>query len=78
MRAAPGAIEHVRIDDNGKANIEVIGGQQPIGICGSGILDAVAQMRAHGILNQRGRFEKRADASSRICMENPFIFLSDR
>lgn len=58
MRAAPGAIEHVTIDDNGKTTIDVIGGQNAIGVCGSGILDAVAQLRARGLLNHRGRFVK--------------------
>jgi len=58
MRAAPGAIEHVRISQNGEAEIDVIGNQEPIGICGSGILDAVAQLRLQGLLNKRGRFIK--------------------
>lgn len=60
MRAAPGAIEHVQIRKNGNAEIQVIGSQTPIGICGSGILDAVAQMRMRNILNQRGRMDKTA------------------
>ena len=58
MRAAPGAIEHVRIDQNGSTQVDVIGGQTPVGICGSGILDAVAELRTAGILNKRGRLKK--------------------
>ena len=58
MRAAPGAIEHVFIDDKGEATIDVIGSRTPIGICGSGILDAVAQLRLRGIMNERGRLIK--------------------
>jgi len=42
MRAAPGAIEHVRFL-KGAFQVQTIGGARPIGICGSGILDAVAQ-----------------------------------
>ena len=60
MRAAPGAIEHVQISENGSVEIQVIGNQPPIGICGSGILDTVAQMRARNILNHRGRINKKA------------------
>jgi uncharacterized 2Fe-2S/4Fe-4S cluster protein (DUF4445 family) len=60
MRAANGAIEHVRLSENGPPDIQVIGDKHPIGICGSGILDVVAQMRAQNILNQRGRIIKTA------------------
>ena len=60
MRAANGAIEHVHILENGEISLQVIGNQEPIGVCGSGILDAVAQMRAQGILNHRGRIVKTA------------------
>ena len=58
MRAAPGAIEHVRIGADGQTQVDVIGGQAAIGICGSGILDAVAQLRMRGLLNQRGRLSQ--------------------
>jgi uncharacterized 2Fe-2S/4Fe-4S cluster protein (DUF4445 family) len=44
MRAAPGAIERVWIDDGGVL-YQVIDDQPPVGMCGSGILDAVGQLR---------------------------------
>lgn len=53
MRAAPGAIERIQISD-GKLRIHTIGDLPPVGICGSGILDAVAQMLSAGILDHRG------------------------
>jgi uncharacterized 2Fe-2S/4Fe-4S cluster protein (DUF4445 family) len=53
MRAAPGVIERIQISD-GKIRIHTIGGLPPVGICGSGILDAVAQMLSAGILDHRG------------------------
>ena len=55
MRASTGAIEHVSINAKGTVKCEVIGGGEAIGICGSGILDAIAEMKKVGILNQRGR-----------------------
>lgn len=55
MRAAPGAIERVQIID-GQVRIQTIGSQQPVGICGSGILDAVAVMAEDGLINHRGAF----------------------
>ncbi len=53
MRAAPGAIEKVLIHD-GQIKLQTIDGQPPVGLCGSGILDLIAQMRKAGILNNRG------------------------
>jgi len=57
MRAAPGAIESVHIDPEG-VRIGVIGGQAPVGICGSGILQAVAELRAAGLMDQRGVLDR--------------------
>jgi uncharacterized 2Fe-2S/4Fe-4S cluster protein (DUF4445 family) len=54
MRAAPGAVERVQIDSEG-IRLHTIGDQLPVGICGSGILDAVAQMLDNGILDRKGR-----------------------
>jgi len=76
MRAAPGAIEHVQISKNGSAIIQVIGSQTPIGICGSGILDAIAQMRMRNILNQRGRMDKAAPGVRLAADGKPEILLS--
>ncbi|HEX9116403.1 MAG TPA: ASKHA domain-containing protein [Anaerolineae bacterium] len=54
MRAAPGAIERVRIED-GRVEFKTIGDERPVGLCGSGLLDAVAQMRDFGALDSGGR-----------------------
>ncbi len=54
MRAAPGAIEHVRLSAE-RLEIQTIGGEVPIGICGSGLLDVVAQLRLNNILDRSGR-----------------------
>lgn len=53
MRAAPGAIERVRIEGDA-VQIFTIDGAPPVGICGSGILDAVAEMLDAGALDPRG------------------------
>lgn len=55
MRAAEGAIEAVRIGADG-VGLAVIGDGGPVGICGSGIVDAIAELRRVGALNARGRF----------------------
>jgi uncharacterized 2Fe-2S/4Fe-4S cluster protein (DUF4445 family) len=53
MRAAPGAVERVRIAGD-EVQIHTIGSAAPVGICGSGILDAIAQMLSAGLLDHRG------------------------
>ncbi len=55
MRAVPGAIERVRALEEGSWTIETVGGEPPIGFCGSGVLDAVAVLRAVGVLDRMGR-----------------------
>ena len=59
MRAAPGAIERVQIN-NGQSNTYTIGEKPPVGICGSGILDAVAELLKDGIIDHRGSFQEGA------------------
>lgn len=56
MRAAPGAIERVQIVE-GKVHTYTIGNELPVGLCGSGILDAVAEMRVAGILSDKGALQ---------------------
>ena len=53
MRAAPGAIDRVRIRD-GEIHLTTIGNAPAVGICGSGILEAVAQMLDAAIVDARG------------------------
>jgi uncharacterized 2Fe-2S/4Fe-4S cluster protein (DUF4445 family) len=55
MRAAPGAIERVHIIQ-GELRTQTIDNVPPIGICGSGILDAIACMHQVGALDHRGSF----------------------
>ena len=54
MRAAPGAIEHLRLSGD-KLDYQTIGGVAPVGVCGSGLLDTVAQLRLNGVLDRHGR-----------------------
>ena len=62
MRAAEGAIEGVTIagDD---LSLEVIGNTDPVGMCGSGLVDAVAQLVACGLLDHSGRYIPDEDAA---------------
>ena len=53
MRAAPGAIERVQMG-GGEIRTYTIGEKLPVGICGSGILDAVAGLLTLGLVNNAG------------------------
>jgi uncharacterized 2Fe-2S/4Fe-4S cluster protein (DUF4445 family) len=76
MRAAEGAIEGVKIVE-GEVELTVIGDVAPVGLCGSGLVDAVAELLGAGFLDHSGRFV--LDSSERlgkIGEENVF-YLSD-
>jgi uncharacterized 2Fe-2S/4Fe-4S cluster protein (DUF4445 family) len=60
MRAASGAIEKVRIGGRG-LELTTIDDEPAVGLCGSGILDAVAELYKVGHLNERGRFQRERD-----------------
>jgi uncharacterized 2Fe-2S/4Fe-4S cluster protein (DUF4445 family) len=57
VRASPGAIEKIYVGKE-DTRYETIGDAKPIGICGSGILDAVSQLYLSGVLNSGGRMQK--------------------
>ena len=68
MRAAPGAIERVIIDfRTNLPSIQTIDDKEPVGICGSGILDAVAELLKAGLIDSSGKFK--AD-SGYICRDS--------
>ena len=71
MRAADGAIEVVKINKEG-VTLQVIGEVEPQGMCGSGLVDAVAELAKIGVLDQSGRFV------SQEALERDFPKLSNR
>ncbi len=65
MRAAPGAIEHLTINPDYEVQFKVLGDDEdivkPRGICGSGIIDGVAEMFKAGIIRKNGTFNTEID-----------------
>ena len=55
MRAAPGAIDSVKKNGRG-ISITTIGDMPPVGICGSGLVDAISELLKAGVITQSGRF----------------------
>jgi len=59
MRAMEGAIEEVEIDPRTyEVNYRVIGDAKPIGICGSGMIDTLAEMYLTGVIDQKGKIRE--------------------
>ena len=65
MRAADGAIEGVTITPGG-VSLKVIGDAEPAGLCGSGLVDAVAGLVGAGLLDSSGRFMPEEEAAARL------------
>ncbi len=63
MQGADGAIESLRLGDDGRFSYETIGDVPPAGICGSGLIDLLAELRRTGRISARGAF---ADGSATI------------
>lgn len=62
MRALPGAIDQVKKDPaNGELIFRVIAGETPKGICGSGLIDLLAELRATNRITARGKLNPDAD-----------------
>ncbi len=57
MRATDGAVEACTIDrETMEPSMTVVGGAAPAGICGSGIIDVIAELFRCGIINGKGKF----------------------
>ena len=63
MRASSGAIEGVRIDpDTWDVSLRTIDNVEPRGLCGSGIVDMIAEMLKTGIIDEGGAIKREADS----------------
>jgi uncharacterized 2Fe-2S/4Fe-4S cluster protein (DUF4445 family) len=56
MRAAPGAIEKIRFTADG-ISLKTIDHLPPVGLCGSGVIDAIAQLWQSGAIDYRGHLQ---------------------
>ncbi len=66
MRASDGAIEGVQIDD--VVHLQIIGAAtRPIGICGSGLVDAVAELVRVGLIDPSGKLMRPEETRGRFC-----------
>ncbi|MBJ6802271.1 ASKHA domain-containing protein [Geomonas propionica] len=56
MRAGEGAIERCSFQADGSLELRTIAGTEAVGICGSGLMDIVAELVAHGVVGKNGKF----------------------
>ncbi len=68
MAGYDGAVESVRIEESG-TSVSTIGGAEVQGICGSGLVDLLYELRANGLMNELGAY---VDGSSQ------FLFAPDK
>ena len=76
MRAASGAIERLRIVED-SVQYQTIDEASPVGICGSGILDAIAQLYLVGIINQHGRMKENHPRVRTCKNQREFVLVSE-
>ena len=85
MSAIPGAIAHVSLDglDGDEMKLEVIGSGTPKGICGSGLIDLIAELLRAGLINEKGNLliQGKSPYAERIMLgerDQPQFLVSDK
>jgi len=76
MRAASGAIERLRLLDN-KVEYQTIYGTPPVGLCGSGILDAIAQLYLVGVIDKGGKMLDKHPLVRNVKGRNEFVLVKE-
>ena len=75
MPASEGAIEKVELDTAGRVSYQVIGETKPKGLCGSGLVDLLAELFIKGYIDRQGKFRKEKIADRIVEDENGTAFL---
>ena len=76
-KAERGTVSRVRFDrQSGRMNMEVIGGAEPKGICGSGMIDLISELFSANIIDRRGRLVDSAEGVAERDGEKVFMLHS--
>jgi len=79
MRATEGAIESVRIDsETFEPELGIVGDSRPIGICGSGMIDAISEMFLARVIDQKGKLVRHVKTDRIREGEDGFEFVLSR
>ncbi|HWQ80269.1 MAG TPA: ASKHA domain-containing protein [Anaerovoracaceae bacterium] len=79
MRAMDGAIDWIEIEpDSLETNYRVIGGEKPLGVCGSGLIYSLSEMLEAGIIDRAGKILTSKESKRvRLGAEGPEYLLAD-
>ncbi len=77
MRAAAGAIERLRLVDN-RVEYHTIAAAPAVGLCGSGIVDALAQLYLSGVLDRGGRMGEHPRVRTCETGGREFVLISEQ
>jgi uncharacterized 2Fe-2S/4Fe-4S cluster protein (DUF4445 family) len=61
MRATTGAIEQIDINPGSGPDYKTIGNVAPVGICGSGLIDLLAELFTHNLIDRKGNLQQEVD-----------------
>jgi uncharacterized 2Fe-2S/4Fe-4S cluster protein (DUF4445 family) len=75
MPASSGAIEQLEIKDSGDISYRIINGLKPKGLCGSGLVDLMAELFAHGYIDRHGKFKEQKTSDRIYQNEDGLAFL---
>ena len=76
MKAVEGAIERVKIDpETFEVHYETIGNTEPVGICGSAMVDIVAEMLKTGLIDRTGKFNVNKNTKRFRKVNDEYVFV---
>ena len=75
MPALDGAIDRVRLREDGSLAVHAIGEVPPVGICGSGLVDLLSELRRTEGMNEQGRFSD--DREKILLNDDPSLSVSE-
>jgi uncharacterized 2Fe-2S/4Fe-4S cluster protein (DUF4445 family) len=78
MPATEGAIERIKISESGEPEYRIIEDTKPRGVCGSGLVDLLAELLVHGCIDRQGKFRRERVGKRLVEGENGTGFLIER
>jgi uncharacterized 2Fe-2S/4Fe-4S cluster protein (DUF4445 family) len=78
MPASGGSIEKIKLTANGEVEYQVIGDTKPKGLCGSGLIDLLAELFFHGYIDRHGKFKTERAIPRIVETENGRGFLIEK
>ena len=78
MHATEGAIESIKLREDGSSSYNVIDNIKPKGICGSGLVDLMAELFSHGFIDRYGKFNSKKAGKQLIDTDSGMGFIIEK